>query len=284
VRRIDLHTHSTRSDGSLEPHALARAAAEAGLVAFALTDHDTLDGLGEAKAAAATWGLEVIPGAEVTARFPGRAMHVLVYGFDEREPGFLSLLEEVRAGRRERNARMVDRLCALGVPVTMDEVRGACVDGVGTLGRPHIARAMVRRGYVPDTRSAFAVYLKDGGPAYVPAEVVDPEDVVAAVTAAGGVAVLAHPRQLRIQGEEAYSALFARLAAAGLGGVEVAHPSHAPEERELFARLAERHGLLATGGSDFHGDAKPDIRIGVGDGTISVEYDTWERLRARCAA
>jgi predicted metal-dependent phosphoesterase TrpH len=281
--RIDLHAHSRYSDGSLEPAALVRLAAESGLAALALTDHDTLAGLPEARAAAAAWGVELIPGVEVTARFPGRAMHVLAYGFDAEEPALLSLLEEVRVGRRERNARILDRLRGLGVPVEPADVV-ACEEGGGTMGRPHIARAMVRRGYVPDARTAFACYLKDGGPAYVPAEVVEPEQVIAAVAAAGGVAVVAHPRQLRVASPEAYGALFARLAAAGLAGVEVSHPSHAPEERDLFGRLALEHGLVATGGSDFHGEAKPDIRLGVGDGTISVEYDAWERLRARCVA
>jgi predicted metal-dependent phosphoesterase TrpH len=282
--RIDLHVHSTRSDGSFSPGDLAREVARAGLCAFALTDHDTLAGLEEAREAARALGVEVIPGVEVTARYPGRAMHVLGYGFDEREPRLLAVLAEVRAGRTERNARILERLAALGVPVTLDEVRGAHADAGGTLGRPHIAAALVRRGYVPDARAAFAQYLKDGGPAYVGAEVVEPEEVVAAIRGAAGVAVLAHPRQLRLADPAEWPALFARLSAAGFAGVEVAHPSHGPEERESFLRLAEAHGLVPSGGSDFHGAAKPTIALGSGDGTIAVEYETWERLRARRTA
>jgi predicted metal-dependent phosphoesterase TrpH len=282
--RIDLHTHSTRSDGSLEPAALAKAAAEAGLVAFALTDHDTLAGLAEAAAAAAAFGVEVIRGVEVTARFPGRAMHLLGYGFDPQEPTLVSMLAEVRAGRTERNARILARLAELGVPVTMEDVHGACGIASRTIGRPHIATAMVRRGHVRDEKAAFAEYLKDGGPAYVAAEVVDPEEVIAAVAAAGGATSVAHPRSLRLTGETAYGELFDRLAAAGLSGIEVFHPSHSPVEREVFHRLATERGLVPTAGSDFHGAAKPDIRLGVGDGTIDARLETWERLRARCAA
>ena len=284
MARIDLHTHSARSDGSLEPADLARAAADAGLSAFALTDHDTLAGLDEARDAAAARGVEVFAGVEVTARFPGSAMHLLGYGFDPREPRLGAMLAEVRAGRSERNARILARLAELGVPVGMDDVRGACGVATRTVGRPHIASAMVRRGWVRDERAAFALYLKDGGPAFVEAEVVDAEEVIAAVAGAGGVVSVAHPRSLRLGGETAYAALFDRLAAAGLAGVETDHPSHSPVEREVFRRLAAERGLVATAGSDFHGAAKPDIRLGVGDGTIDVGRETWERLRARCAA
>jgi predicted metal-dependent phosphoesterase TrpH len=298
--------HSTRSDGSLEPAALVAEVARAGLSAFALTDHDTFEGLDEAREAARAHGLEMLPGVEVTARFSTswatggagapaglagsgpepvrRAMHVLGYAFDPREPRLSALLAEVRAGRTERNARILDRLAALGCALTLDDVRGECGPRGGTLGRPHIAAALVRRGHVPDTRTAFARYLKDGGPAYVGAEVVDPEEVVAAVRGAGGVAVLAHPRQLRLEEPAAWPALFARLAAVGFAGVEVQHPSHDAAERETFLGLADAHGLVPSGGSDFHGLAKPTVALGTGDGTIEVGYETWERLRARGAA
>ncbi len=281
--RIDLHAHTNRSDGSLEPGALVRAAADAGLVAIAVTDHDTTSGLDEAEDAGRALRVQVLTGVEVTARFPGRAMHVLGYGFDRREPGLLALLREILAVRDARNPRIVARLCELGFPLTMDEVRAQARDGA-TVGRPHIARALVARGYVPDTRAAFANWLRDGGPAYVPAESAEPAEVVAAVRGAGGVAVVAHPRQLRVPSPEAYRVLFADLARAGLGGIEVVHPSHKPEERALFARIAAENALVPTGGSDFHGEGKPDIRVGVGDGTVEVGYETWEALRARCAA
>jgi predicted metal-dependent phosphoesterase TrpH len=143
---------------------------------------------------------------------------------------------------------------------------------------------MVRRGHVADVRSAFHQYLRDGGPAYVPAESVEPAEAISTVRRAGGVSVVAHPRQLRLEGPAAYAALVSDLAAAGLGGVEADHPSHDADQRAMFRRLAQESGLVASGGSDFHGDTKPDIRLGVGDGTISVGYETWEALRALCAA
>jgi predicted metal-dependent phosphoesterase TrpH len=280
--RIDLHAHTNRSDGSLEPAALAALAKETGLRALAVTDHDTTDGVPLAREAGRSLGVEILTGVEITARFPGRAMHVLAYGFEPREPVFRALLAEIVAGRDTRNPRIVARLAELGVPVTMEEVRREAAGEI--VGRPHIAAALVRRGHVTDTRAAFAQFLRDGGPAYVVAESVEPEEVISVVRAAGGACVLAHPRQLRVESAAAYEALFRRLAAAGLAGVEVDHPSHRTEDRALFGRLADALGLLRSGGSDFHGAAKPDIRLGVGDGSISIGYETWEALRARCAA
>jgi predicted metal-dependent phosphoesterase TrpH len=280
MRRIDLHAHTNRSDGSLEPAALVRLAAESGLVALAVTDHDTTVGLDEAEATGRALGVTVIPGVEVTAKFPGRAMHVLGYGFDRGDARFQAVLAGIRRARDDRNPRILERLVACGVPVTMDDVLAQAADGA-TIGRPHIARAMVERGHAADVKTAFARWLRDGAPAFVAAESLEPAEAIAAVRAAGGVAVLAHPRQLRVGSAEGYGALFRDLARAGLAGVEVAHPSHSPEDRATFQRLAAEAGLVASGGSDFHGDAKPDIRLGVGDGTIEVTWETWESLAAR---
>ena len=280
--RIDLHAHTVESDGSLEPETLVALAAQVGLRALAVTDHDTTAAIDAARAAGRSLHVEILTGIEITARFPPRAMHVLAYGFDRREKHLVEMLETIVAGRDRRNPRIVARLVELGVPVTMDEVREE--SGGAVVGRPHIARAMVKRGHVPDTRSAFQQYLRDGGPAFVAAESVEPREVIAAVRGAGGVTVLADPRQLRLDGEAAYAALVSELAAAGLNGIEVDHPSQKPDERAMFRRLAAANGLVASGGSDFHGEAKPDIRLGVGDGTIAIGYETWEALRALCAA
>lgn len=280
--RIDLHAHTRHSDGSLEPAALVRLAAETGLAALAVTDHDTTAGFPAAAEAGTALGVEILCGVEISARFPARAMHLLAYGFDRREPRFMELLAETRGGRNRRNPRIVARLEELGVPVTMEEVRAE--SGGEVVGRPHIARAMVRRGYVPDTRAAFSQYLRDGGPAYVATESVEPAEVIAVVQRAGGVVVLAHPKQLRVEGPAALEAVVGDLAAAGLGGMEVMHPSHGSEDRAFFQALADRLGLVASGGSDFHGDTKPDVRLGSGKGDVDVRYATWEALRARCAA
>lgn len=282
MRRIDLHAHTDLSDGTLRPADLVKLAAETGLAALAVTDHDTTAGLPVAREAGRALGVEILAGCEITARFPGRAMHVLAYGFDDREPRLQAMLAEIRGARDVRNPRILARLAELGCPLTMDEVRAEA--GGDVVARPHIARALVRRGYVGDTKTAFQRYLRDGGPAFVPAESVEPEDAIAAVVAAGGVAVVAHPRQLRIDGSAGIRALFRALAQAGLGGIEVFHPSHDADDRVLYADIAAQERLVPTGGSDFHGANKPDIRLGVGDGSIELGYETWEALRARCAA
>ena len=280
--RIDLHAHTRRSDGSLEPGALVRLAKDTGLRALAVTDHDTTSGLPEAEEAGRALGVEILTGSEISARFPERAMHLLAYAFDRDDPHVGALLEETRAGRERRNPRIVARLCELGYSLTIDEVRAEA--GGHVVGRPHIARALVRKGYAPDVRTAFSRWLKDGGPAYVATESVTPAEVIGVVVDAGGVVVLAHPKQLRVEGAAAHEALLRELAAAGLGGVEVNHPSHDASDRAFFAQLAERLGLVKSGGSDFHGDTKPDVRLGYGKGDVEVGYETWEALLARRGA
>ena len=282
IARIDLHAHTNRSDGSLAPAALAKLAADAGLRLLAVTDHDTTDGFAEAHAAGQSLGLEVVCGAEITARFPGRAMHLLAYGFERRERGFSEMLAEILAGRETRNPKILRLLAELGRPVTMDEVRAEASGDV--IGRPHIARALVRKGYVPDTKTAFTQLLRDGGPAFVAAESVEPDEVVRTVRDAGGVTVLAHPRQLRVESAAGLAAVVEALVRDGLAGIEVDHPTQPPEERKVLRALAERLRIVASGGSDFHGDGKPHVRIGEGDGTIAVPYETWEALRARFGA
>jgi predicted metal-dependent phosphoesterase TrpH len=282
MRPIDLHAHTDRSDGSLRPAALVALARDIGLGALAITDHDTTAAFDEGSDAGRSMGVEVLLGVEITARFPGRAMHLLAYGFERREACFVEMLDEIIRGRELRNPRILDRLAALGVPVTMDEVRAEAVGDV--IGRPHIALAMRRRGYVPDTKAAFSRYLKDGGPAFVASDSVEPAEVIATVRRAGGTTVVAHPKQLRVETPGRYETLVAELAAAGLGGIEVDHPSQKADERAMFRRLADAHGLVSSGGSDFHGESKPDIRLGVGDGTIAMGYETYEALLARCDA
>jgi predicted metal-dependent phosphoesterase TrpH len=185
----------------------------------------------------------------------------------------------VRAARDRRNEAIFERLAALGVPVTHEEV-AVHVRG-RILARPHFGRALVARGHVPDLRTAFSQYLRDGGPAYVQAKSPSPEEAVRAIRAAGGAAVVAHPGQIRLKQPGELAAFLASMRAAGLAGIEVWHPSHDPDQRALVADLARRHDLLPSGGSDFHGDNKPHIRLGAGDGTIEVHRDTWDRLSER---
>ncbi len=277
--RIDLHAHTTHSDGSLTPTELVDLAADVGLAALAVTDHDTTSALAEARDAAARHGIELLAGCEITARVPSGVAHVLAYDFDESHHAFQDLLTGVRAGRAERNRRILAKLEALRVPVTPDDVRKHAIGSI--VARPHFAMAMVERGHVDTIRQAFDRYLRDGGPAHAHAPVPGVEEAIRCVVAAGGVAVLAHPRSLKLGSEDAYRTAFAGMRDAGMVGLEVDHPSQDETLRAQFGGLAEELGLVRSGGSDFHGAHKPGIELGKGNGTIHVTYDTWERLRAR---
>lgn len=278
-RRIDLHAHTIHSDGSLTPTELVDLAAEVGLAALAVTDHDTTGGLPEAREAAARHGIELLSGCEITASVPSGVAHVLAYAFDEEHDAFQSLLAGVRAGRDARNAAIHEKLEALGVPVSEADVRKHAIGSI--VARPHFAMAMVDRGHVDTMRQAFDRYLKDRGPAYARAPVPDVAEAIQCVVAAGGVAVLAHPRSLKLGSAQAYRSAIAAMRDAGLAGLEVDHPSQDATLRRQFGALADELGLERSGGSDFHGAHKPGIALGEGNGTIHVTYDTWERLRAR---
>ncbi len=257
-------------------------AARIGLAALALTDHDTTEALDAARARAAEHGLEIIDGCEITARSPSGIVHVLAYGFDEHDEDLQALLTRVREGRDARNHTILEKLAALGVPLDYEDVRALAIGQI--VARPHIAQAMVDRGYVDELREAFDRYLHDGGPAYARAEVPETEEAIREVVAAGGAAVIAHPRSLKLGSKEAYERVFTGYKEAGLAGIEVNHPSQDVNLRARFAELAEKLDLIPTGGSDFHGANKPWIELGKGDGSIEVGYETWDRLREACSA
>lgn len=286
---IDLHTHSTVSDGSEAPHRIPEMAAAAGCTAVALTDHDSLDGLAEAGAAAARVGVTLVPGCEVSCRKPppppgrpaiGGSVHVLVYFV---EPGAGPLQDELvqlRRDRAERNARLRARLTELGVTVDYDAMV-AEAGGEAGLGRPHFARALVRAGAAEDIDDAFDRFLADGRAAYVPKSRLSPADVAALATASGGVAVLAHPLTLGLD-PSALESLVTELAGAGLGGIEAYYGRYTTDERRALRRLADRCGVVATGGSDYHGTFKPDLEVGTGMGDLDVPDAALEALAARC--
>ena len=277
--RIDLHAHTTHSDGSFTPTELVDHAAEVGLAALAVTDHDTTAGLDEARDAAARHGIELLAGCEITADVPSGIAHVLAYAFDEDHDAFQSLLAGVRAGRDERNRRIHEKLEALGVGVSEADVREHAIGSI--VARPHFAMAMVSRGHVDTTRQAFDRYLRDRGPAYARAPVPSAEEAIRCIVDAGGVAVLAHPRSLKLGSEGAYREAFTSMRDAGLAGLEVDHPSQDDRMRRHFGALADELGLVRSGGSDFHGAHKPGIELGKGNGTIHVTYETWEALLER---
>lgn len=274
---IDLHTHSTVSDGSDSPTQVVEKAAGAGVTALALTDHDSVGGLAEAATAAADAGIEVIPGTELSVNWPSGAMHLVVL-FLSPVPGPLqNRLAEMRAGRETRNGLILEKLAALGLPVPLEEV---LAHGRGeSIGRPHIGAVMMSRGYVATMAEAFDLYLGFGRPAYAPRWRLDPEEAIELALQSGAVPILAHPHTLALDRAESVAATLTRLKRAGLVGMECYYPLYAPLEREGYAALATRFGLMASGGSDFHGTYKPGVELGTGRGDLRVPPHLLDSLR-----
>ncbi|MFI8433359.1 PHP domain-containing protein [Streptomyces sp. NPDC079020] len=256
--RIDLHTHSTASDGTDTPAELTAAAAAAGLDVIALTDHDTVGGHREAIDALPE-GLTLVTGAELSCKLDGVGLHMLAYLFDPEEPELARERELVRDDRVPRAQEMVRKLQALGVPVTWEQV--ARIAGDGSVGRPHVATALVELGVVETVSDAFTPdWLADGGRAYAEKHELDPFDAIRLVRAAGGVTVFAHPAAVK-RGAVVPESAIARLAAAGLDGIEVDHMDHDEPTRARLRGLARELGLLTTGSSDYHGTRKT-VRLG----------------------
>lgn len=278
MRAIDLHAHTNYSDGSDPPSEVVRLAASRGAIALAITDHDTVDGLEEARRAAELCGIELINGIEISADYSPGTMHILGYFIDDRSPTLRLELMRLRQSRERRNPEIARRLRELGFDISYEEV--VELAGNQVVGRPHFARLMVEKGYARSIKEAFDRFLKKGAAAYVEKERLRPAQAIELIRGAGGVAVLAHPYQLGLSFEEA-ERLMAELARAGLDGVEALYSRHSPEERSAYAEMASRLGLLVTGGSDYHGSYKPDIDIVRGLGDLSVPYELLEGLRRR---
>ncbi len=241
---------------------------------MSVTDHDTLDGVAAAIAAGRALGVRVVPGVELSVRAPSGSMHLLGYFREPAPEPLAARLSGLRAAREARARRMVERLAAAGAPVAFEDVAARAA---GPIGRPHLADAVVAAGHARDRQEAFDRFLADDGPAAVPHRGLEPEEAVRLVAESGGAAALAHPASLRMDAP-ALSALVARLAAAGLRGIEVHRPDHTPERRDAYAALARRHGLVATGGSDFH---RPGEELRPGDtGTPPLPRDAIDRLLA----
>ncbi len=275
---VDLHTHSSFSDGSDAPTALVAKAARFGLEALALTDHDTLQGIPEAMAAAAEHGIELVPGTEISCEWAPGTLHMVVL-FLTPGPGPLQdRLEGLRRSRSRRNERIVERLHSLGMDIVYDEVLAEAGDG--SVGRPHFAAVMVRKGYVPDITTAFDKYLANGRPAYVTRERLRPRDAIRLARESGAVPVVAHPHTMGLDTAADFAAIFEELHGDGLVGVECSYSEYEPDQQALYADLARRFGLIASGGSDYHGTYKPGIELGVGRGGLRVPYSVLDELRA----
>lgn len=270
---IDLHSHTTASDGTLTPAELIEEASRAGVRTLAITDHDTLAGYDEAVPVARAAGLELICGIEVSTKLHGSSTHLLGYFPRGASAGFRAWLEELQASRRDRNARLVGRLRELGIDITLDEVRAL---GRSMTGRPHFARVLVDKGYVATIQEAFDRYLDESAEAYVDRLEPSFAEAVARIRGGGGIASLAHPVRLKVD----LDALLPEMQAAGLGALEAYHSDHSPEFTERVKNLAASYGMVVTGGSDFHGDVKPDIGLGTGRGNLRVPDGLMERLRS----
>jgi len=285
---IDLHTHSRVSDGSETPGRVVELAAEAGCSALALTDHDSLAGLDEAGRVAAELGVRLVPGCEVSCRKPAPpagapriegSVHVLVYFVEPGDGPLQNELVKLRGDRAVRNRELAARLEELGTGVTYEDVLAEAGDE-GGMGRPHFARALVKAGAVQDIDDAFDRYLADGRPGYIPKARLDAPEVARLAHESGGVAVLAHPLSTGLSPQH-LERMIAELAEGGLDGIEAVYSSYTPDQRSVLRRMATRNGLVATGGSDFHGSFKPGLFVGAGRGDLHVPGDLLDALEAR---
>ena len=267
MRYADLHVHSSESDGTLTPRQLVKESLTRGLSAIALVDHDTVGGIPEAMAAAQGTNLEVIAGIELTSQYEKQEIHILGYFLDCQDKALLEKLKLVQLNRIERVYKIVNNLEEQGVKLNAQVVFD--ISGKGTVGRMHIARALLKEGWVTTTAEAFRKYIGDKSPAYVLGFSLSPAEAINLIKGAGGVAVLAHPYMLH------NDELITEFAGYGLQGIEVYYPEHSQSMVNFYLDLAKKLNLLVTGGSDFHGSVKPEIKLG----TIKIPIELVEKLR-----
>jgi hypothetical protein len=274
---IDLHSHSTASDGSESPAEVVRTALELGLTALALTDHDTQEGLEEARQAAGSTGLELIPGTELSLEYPKGGMHLIVLWLEPGTGPLQDRLQALQDGRTGRNSIILEALTELGMPITIEEVELEA--GGGSVGRPHLAAVMMQKGYVESIQEAFDSWLATGKPAYRGRPRLMPEEAIGLARESGAVPILAHPHTLNIDRAPEMADLLKRLRGAGLIGLEAQYSVYQQHERDGYAHLASRFGLVPSGGSDYHGSYKPGLALGSGYGDLVVPESTLEELR-----
>jgi hypothetical protein len=272
---IDLHTHSTASDGTMSPAELVKYAHQKGLSAIAITDHDTIDGVGEAVAAGKNWGIEVVPGMELSVGYYDHTVHLLGYLFDCRHKELHLALAKLQAGRIERNKKIIANLNRLGCPVRFSELQQSA--GTGQNGRPHIAKLMVAKQCVGSMDEAFGKYLGREGLAYASRFVYGAREAINLIKDAGGIAVLAHPRQLD-KSVDNFPGALRRLREMGLDGIEVYYPNHSRQFKKQLISLAEQFSLLMTGGSDYHGSIRPGTTL-AGGKNVSVPSQLLDRMK-----
>lgn len=272
---IDLHCHSTFSDGTFSPEEIIETAEKIGLFAVALTDHDTVSGIERALDAAAGKNVRFVPGIEISAEIENGTLHIVGLFVDHKNKELREMLLFAEDQRRRRNIRIVERFQALGISISVEEMEAEA--GPGVMGRPHFAALLLRKGYVATPKEAFLRYLGKGGSAFVPKARIPRRRAIEIIRRAGGVPVLAHPDQTR-RGGMALDSLLDELCELGLLAVETHYSGYSPTQVRKYARTAKKHGLFQSGGSDFHGAAKPGLALGVGPGTLNVPDEFYAQL------
>ena len=278
---IDLHIHSTASDGSLTPAAILDHARKLNLAAIAITDHDSIEGSREALRAGIPSCLHFLSGVEISAAHPpflpgSGSFHILGYGIRLDDTVLNQTLKRLQEVRKNRNPKIIRRLNELGCAVSLEEIRQ--IVGKGQIGRPHIASALMKKGYVTSINEAFKKYLGTGKPAYVDKERIGCEEAIKMIRNAGGIAALAHPGLLDMPDEQRLEVLIQNLIEIGVGAVEVYYPQHTAGQTERYMRLSKKYGLLMTGGTDFHGSITPEIKMGSGKGDLFIPVEVYEAL------
>jgi predicted metal-dependent phosphoesterase TrpH len=282
---IDLHIHSTASDGSLAPSEIIHQAQKLNLAAIAITDHDSLEGSKEVTQAGIPSSLKFLTGVEISAAYPpffpgSGSFHILGYGIQLDDSVLNQTLAKLQRARKNRNPEILRKLSSLGIRLTLEEIRNEV--GPGQIGRPHIARAMVKKGIVKSIDEAFDHFLGAGKPAYVNKYRIECARAIEIIYRAGGVPVLAHPGLLPIDSDKDLDHLIANLKAIGIKGIEAYYPEHTSRQIALYAGLAARYDLLMTGGTDFHGSITPNIKMGSGTGDLFIPYELYEKLIHGC--
>ena len=277
---VDLHIHTSASDGTFSPQEIVRIAKGKGLRAVSITDHDTIDGNEEAIKAGTEMGLEVVTGVEISVEWEGRPVHILGYYIDVENNVLRSTLKNLIAFREERNPQIIKRLNSLGVNISYEDVRIIAGDGTA-IGRPHVAQVLVEKGYVKNGDEAFKKYLKRGGAAYVEKKRLTPREGIQLIKEASGIPVLAHPYNIDGIKKKDLEHVMLQFKEMGIEGVEVFYPLHNSQQTLKLKTFAEKHGLYITGGTDFHGEQTPDIQIGSGFGSLKIPYELIIKMREK---
>lgn len=276
MNTVDLHTHSTYSDGTFTPKELIAYAKEKGLSAIALTDHDTVTGVSEAISYSAEYGIEVIPGIEVSTEYEDTEIHIVGLFVDVNNKELLSALDNFRLGRQNRNKEMVDKLNAIGVNINYNDVLANA--GGGVITRAHIAQEIIKKGYALSNNEVFDKYIGKNKPAYVKRKVMTWQDTISLIIKSGGIAVLAHPLLYKLS-DKRLEMIVSQLSANGLGAIEAYYSTHSPRDVKYIKELALKNRLKLSGGSDFHGTNKPKLDLATGYGNLQVPYDIIEELK-----